>query len=423
VVEAATRPAWAEIDLGAIRHNTRVLSRLAAPAELCAVVKADAYGHGAVPVARAALGAGATSLAVAVVEEAVELLAAGIAAPVLVLAEASREAVQLAVSYGVPSRAVPQGAVPQGSRAAAGDAGRAGVALSVYTPAGIRAAEAAGRKASCSVDVHLKMDSGMHRVGADPSEIVMLAREVRDSEYLRLRSVWTHLAVAEGVTDQEVSYTKEQIRLYEGALGRLGAAGIEVPLRHAANSAGTIAHPESRFDMVRCGIALYGQLPAAELVSFLDQRGLELRSALSFKARVVQTRRLGAGERPSYGRRRALGEDSVVAVVPVGYADGVPRAWFERGGSVLVRGRRRPLAGTVTMDMIVVDCGPDRDAEVEVGDEVVLIGRQGHDSLDASEWARALGTISYEVLCGIGPRVPRVFVDPGAGSDDSGTED
>jgi alanine racemase len=162
--------------------------------------------------------------------------------------------------------------------------------------------------------------------------------------------------------------------------------------------------------MVRCGIALYGELPAPELAGTLAP-GEALRPVMSLKARVVFVRNLRAGERPSYGRKRALPEDSVVAVVPIGYADGVPRAWFDKLGTVLVGGKPRPLAGTVTMDQIVIDCG--LNSGVAVGDEVVLIGRQGAASLSASDWASALGTISYEVLCGIGPRVPRVIVERG----------
>jgi len=352
------------------------------------VVKADAYGHGAVAVARAAIEGGATWLGVAVVEEGVELREAGITAPVLVLSEPPPEAMAEAVSNGL---------VP-----------------TVYTKSGIAAAEQAakGAKAAKSaagpVDVHLKVDSGMHRVGADPDETVALARAVDDSPHLRLGSVWTHLAVAEGLGEEDRNFTREQIRRYEEVLSRLDSAGVAVPLRHAANTAGTIVHPATRYDMVRCGIAIYGELPARELAPILETAGETLLPVMSLKARVMLVRALGAGERPSYGRQRALADDSVVAVIPLGYADGVPRAWFDRNGTVLVGGQHRPLAGTVTMDQIVIDCGTN--SGVGVGDEVVLIGRQGASVLSASDWATLLGTISYEVLCGIGPRVTRVVV-------------
>jgi alanine racemase len=397
--EATKRPVWAEIDLDAVRHNVGVLRRLAAPADLCAVVKADAYGHGAVPVSTAAVAAGATRLGVAVVEEGVELRGAGITAPVIVLSEPAPEAMPDAIANGLEP--------------------------TLYTAGGIDAAEravpSAGRATAFSpVTVHVKVDTGMHRVGADASEALELVRRVNGSRKLRLGSVWTHLAVADGTTDEDREYTTEQLQRYEEVLAVVESSSVEVPLRHAANSAGAIAHPRSRYGMVRCGIALYGEAPSPELAPVIAGAGETLRPVMSLKARVTLVKELAAGERPSYGRRRALGEDSVVATVPIGYADGVPRAWFEKGGSVLIGGESRQLAGTVTMDQIVVDCGPvGRDPKVSVGDEVVLIGCQQGSVLGASEWAERLGTISYEVLCGIGPRVPRVYLglpDPGRGS-------
>jgi alanine racemase len=391
--EATLRPVWAEVDLEAVRHNAGVLRRLCAPARLCAVVKADAYGHGAVAVGRAALEGGASWLGVAVVDEGIELRRAGVRAPVLILSETAPEAIPEAVAHGL--------------------------VLTVYTADGIAAAERAARSAGTSVRVHLKVDTGMHRVGADPDDVRRLAETIRDSAHLELESVWTHLSVADGTTKDDLEFTAAQLGLYEDQLALLAGAGIEVPLRHAGNSAGAIAHPQSHYDMVRCGIALYGELPASQLAPFLERSSESLRPAMSLKARVSFVRELPAGERPSYGRRRPLPEESLVATVPAGYADGIPRAWFDNGGGVLIGGHRYPLAGTVTMDQIVVDCGPPgRQPQVSVGDEVVLIGSQGGASLSAAEWAATLGTISYEVLCGIGPRVPRVYI--GAGDRDRG---
>jgi alanine racemase len=389
MAEAKMRPVWAEIDLDAVRHNARALRRLSATV-LCAVVKADGYGHGSVATARAALEGGANWLGVAVVEEGVELRQSGIEAPVLVLSEPTAAEMIAATSNGL--------------------------AFALYTRDGIASAEKAAMQTGLVADVHLKLDSGMHRVGADPSDVAELARAIAKSPHLRLGSVWTHLAVADGVTDQDRAFTDRQIRLYNEVLSKIAASGIDVPMRHASNSAGAIAHPDARFDMVRCGIALYGQPPAPELRPLIEELGIDLKPVLSLKARVSQVRELARGERPSYGRRRALPEDSTVAVIPIGYADGLPRAYFDRGGSVLVGGRRRPLAGTVTMDQAIVDCGPG--SGVAVGDEVVLIGSQGDETLTATDWAELLGTISYEVLCGIGPRVPRVLVDHEQGAED-----
>ncbi|MGH8995403.1 MAG: alanine racemase, partial [Acidimicrobiales bacterium] len=206
---------------------------------------------------------------------------------------------------------------------------------------------------------------------------------------------------------EDREFTDLQLSRFEAHLAELEARGVRPALRHAANSAGTIAHPRARFDMVRTGIALYGELPHPSMAAALATAGdgAALRPVMSLRSQVVAVRRLDAGERPSYGRLRPLPEASTVATVPVGYADGVPRRLFDNGGEVLIGGRRRPLAGAVTMDQIVVDCGAD---DVAVGDEVVLIGPQGDGHIGASEWAERLGTISYEVLTGIGPRVPRV---------------
>jgi len=408
---------WAEIDLDAVRHNAGVMKRLVAPAALCAVVKADAYGHGAVAVARAAIEGGATWLGVAVAEEGVELREAGITAPVLVLSEPPPEAMAEAVSHGLVPTVYTRAGITAAESAAASVPPRARALAAQAHGSVAPTAGSATEPGTRKVDVHLKVDTGMHRVGADPAEAVALASAISESRHLRLGSVWTHLAVAEGVGDEDRSFTSEQIRRYDEVLAQLAGAGIAVPMRHAANSAGAIAHPSSRYDMVRSGISIYGELPASELAPLLEAAGERLLPVMSLTARVMLVRRLAAGERPSYGRRRALREDSVVAVIPLGYADGVPRAWFERNGTVLVGGQHRPLAGTVTMDQIVIDCGAD--SGVKVGDEVVLIGRQGGASLTASDWADLLGTISYEVLCGIGPRVTRVVGELGGDPEES----
>ncbi|HLH27907.1 MAG TPA: alanine racemase [Acidimicrobiales bacterium] len=378
------RPAWADVDLTAVRHNAGLLCRVAAPAGLCAVVKADGYGHGGVSVARAAVDGGATWLAVALVEEGLALRQAGVEVPILLLSEPPLDAMPDAVSNGI---------VP-----------------TVYTRAGVdelaKAAAAVGR---APVDVHLKVDTGMHRVGAGIHEVVGLAGAVAAAGPLRLGALWTHLAVAEGAGQEEVEFTLRQLERFEEALGSLAESGHRPALTHVANSAGAIALPASRRDLVRCGISVYGVAPTPALGDALAGQcgGEKLRPVLSLRTRVTYVRELEAGERLSYGLRRPLPSAATVATCPIGYADGVPRRLFDSGGEVLIRGRRRPLAGTVTMDQIVVDCGPPGEGRVEVGDEVVLLGRQGNEEITADEWAARLGTISYEVLCGIGPRVPR----------------
>jgi alanine racemase len=351
------RPTRAEIDLDAIRHNVSVLADLVAPAAMCTVVKADAYGHGDVPVAEAALEAGASWLAVALVEEGVRLREAGVESPILLLSE------------------------PR-----VGDAPE--VVHWRLTPTAYRSEfiSALAREAEGPLDVHVKLDTGMHRVGAPAEALADLVGAILPP--LRLGAIWTHFAVA----DEDPDFTGLQIEHFRRAV-----AGLNVPF-HLANTAGAVLFPRARADLVRVGLGTYGLHPCPE-----TRQVVELRPAMRVVSRVSYVRRLPAGSRPSYGRRRALGAESTVATVPIGYADGMPRLLSD-SGEVLIGGRRHPLAGTVTMDQIVVDMGND---PVRVGDEVVLIGRQGDEEVTADDWARLVGTISYEIVCAIGARVPR----------------
>jgi len=371
------RPAWAEVDLAALRHNVEVLRRIASPAAVCAVVKADGYGHGSVAVARAAVEAGAAGLAVALVEEGVVLRDAGIHAPILLLSEPPAAA-------GAASEVVAQRLTP-----------------TVYTAEGIEAFGAAAASIGRPLGVQLKVDTGMHRVGADPATAVELARRVHEHPHLELEAVWTHFAVADDAAQEEV--TARQQQRFADACAAIEAAGVPVPVRHAANAAGTL-YAGAHLDVVRPGIAAYGYDPDP------SRPNPDLRPVLSLKAEVSFCKVLEAGERLSYGLRYEVRQRSMIATVPLGYADGVPRRLGETGACVLIGGRRRPIAGTVTMDQILVDCGPPEEAGVARGDEVVLLGRQGDDEITADDWAERLGTISYEILCGIGPRVPRIHV-------------
>jgi len=367
------RPTRVEIDLDAIRHNVATLRALVAPAAVLAVVKADAYGHGAVPVARAAVEAGATALGVALVEEGVELRDAGIEVPVLVLSEPRPEA----AAEVVGRRLTPV----------------------VYTDAGIDAlAKAVADRGSPPLPVHLKVDTGMHRVGAHGEGAVTLAQRVADHGELELAGICTHFAVADEPTDP---YTEVQLARFDEVRRALAGAGLEPHHVHAANSAAAIGFPGARFDLVRAGIAIYGVLPAPGVGADLG-----LRPALALRSAVSHVKRLRAGDRVSYGLRYELPRDATIATVPIGYADGVPRNLAATGAEVVVRGSRRPIAGTVTMDQLMVDVG---DLPVEVGDTVTLIGADGDESVTAEEWAERLGTIGYEIVCGIGPRVPREY--------------
>lgn len=357
------RPTRVEIDLDAIAHNVRHLIGLVAPAAVCAVVKADAYGHGDVPVAEVALEAGAETVAVALVEEGIRLREAGIEAPILLL-------------YEPPVRDAPL--VAQWS-----------LTPTVQREEFVEAVAAAGSTAA-----HLAVDTGMHRAGADPADAVGLATAVERAG-LQVAGTWTHLAVAES----DPGFTEEQLGRFAAVLADLSAAGIDPGTRHAANSAAAIHHPAARLDMVRIGIALYGLDPDP------SRPDPELRPAMAVVSGVTGVRSLPAGARPSYGRRRPLPAAGRVATVPMGYADGYPRS-LPPGFPVLVGGRPCPLAGTVTMDQVVVDVG---DADISVGDDVVLLGRQGDAAVSADDWAAELGTINYEVVTRIGTRVPRVY--------------
>jgi len=370
------RPAWVDVDLDAVRANARALADLAAPAALLATVKADAYGHGAVPVARAALEAGATWLGVAFVEEGIELRDAGIDAPVLLLSEPPPAAAPTVVAQ----RLTPI----------------------VYTASGIDALGAAAAAAGVRLPVHLKVDTGMHRVGCTPDDAVALAKGVDAHAGLVLEGMATHLAVAD---EADRAYTEAQLDAFDRVLVAVTETVGRPPVVHAANSAGALAYPHARYDLVRVGITLYGIAPSPVVAG-----AVPLLPALSLHARVAYVKELPAGARVSYGLRYTLDRPSRIATVPVGYADGVPRGLGSTGGEVLVGGRRRPIAGTVTMDQLLVDVGDD---EVQVGDDVVLLGTQGDLTIDADEWATRLDTIPYEVVTRLGGRLPRHHVGSG----------
>jgi alanine racemase len=238
----------------------------------------------------------------------------------------------------------------------------------------------------------------MHRVGCDPADAVSVADAVAaHAGALRLQGVWTHLAMADEPADP---FTQEQLRRFDDTLAALASAGHRPPLVHVANSAGALAHPGARRDLTRAGIAIYGISPGHGV----DELTRELQPVLSLRARVSFVKRVAAGERISYGLRHAFERPTTVATVPIGYADGVARRLSGAGAHVLIGGRRCPIVGVVTMDQILVDVG---DAAVGVGDEVVLLGRQGDEAVRAEEWADLLGTIGYEVVCAIGKRIER----------------
>lgn len=360
---------WAEIDLQAIRDNVKALKGFLDPkTKFLAVVKANGYGHGDAQVAKAAIEAGADWLAVARVHEGESLRRAGILAPILLLAEPPLGALQQVFHLNLTPTIYTQGMV-----------------------------NALSRMDHSDISVHVKVDTGMHRYGASPQEILPLIDSIQELNGVSITGIWSHFAVADDVLNP---YTKHQHEVFLDVLGEIGPPA-QGWLKHLSNSAGTLSFPEAHFDMVRAGIAIYGIYPSSDLSD-----RVHLRPAMTLKSRVGLTKRLKAGESISYGQRYTLLSDANVATIPVGYADGMRRALTNKG-ALLIRGRRYGICGTVTMDHLLTDVGDD---QVEVGDEVVLLGAQGQESIFAEEIAEILGTIPYEIVCGINARVPRIYV-------------
>lgn len=369
--------AEARIDLAALRHNCRELkSRLGEGVELCPVLKADAYGHGALHCVGAVAGAGADRIAVATAAEAVLVRSVATDIPILVLGALAPGEIEMAISAGADVGAWETG----------------------FLATLAEQATAAGRV----VGVHVKYDTGMGRLGTtDPELVLELARTAEAHPNLRLAAIWTHFATSD---EEDTTFRDLQRDRLAELAERARREFPEVKI-HAANSAALIADPACHFDMVRPGVAIYGMDPFGD-----DPADHDLKPVLSFHSWVASVKDFDRGDSAGYGRTWTADGPTRVALVPVGYGDGVRRGLSNKG-EVLIGGRRYPISGTVSMDNITVDLGPDSD--VRVGDEVTLIGRQGQEAILAEQVAVPLGTINYEVTCGLSPRVPRV----GTGSD------
>ncbi len=368
---------WAEIDLDAIAHNVRAFKRhVGGRVEVYAVVKANAYGHGAVPVARTALEAGATRLAVHRAVEGIELRRAGLDAPILLMGYTSPAGAEQVVRW----RLTP----------------------SLITVEFAQALSAQATATGLVVPVHVKVDTGMSRYGLLPDEVVPFVQALQALPGLRLEGLFTHFATADAA-DQ--THVRRQLAVFQDVLAALRAAGITVPQVHAANSAATMRLPEAHFDAVRIGIAMYGLDPSDEWPPVF-----EIRPALALKSRVSRVRELPAGAGISYGRTFVTAAPTTVALVPVGYGDGYHRILSNRG-SVLIHGQRAPIRGRVCMDQFVVEVS--HIPGVQQDDEVVLVGRQGDACIRAEEVARLAETINYEVTTSLLPRVTRIYLKDG----------
>ncbi|HSM93902.1 MAG TPA: alanine racemase [Anaeromyxobacteraceae bacterium] len=366
------RPCWAEIDLDALAHNVRALAARAAPTRLMAVVKANAYGHGAVACGRTALEAGAVALAVVCVDEGEELRRAGITAPVIVM------------GYTPPSNA---------GRVAALD-----LQPAVGDVAFVEALSRAARERGATVAIHLELETGLNRHGLLPDALVALAERARALPGIRVEGIFTHFAAAE---EGDQRFTRRQFEILKATASRVPW----IPTRHCSASASTLLDPEMALDLVRPGLSMYGYKPAPWVGSEDD-----LRPVLSLRARVARVLGIAAGETVGYGRTWAASRASRIALVMCGYGDGYRRGFGNRA-HVLVHGRRAPVVGRVAMDMCMVDV--TALPEVVQGDVVTLLGRDGDEKVDADELATLADTISWEVLTGITHRVPRLYLKDG----------
>ncbi len=365
-IERATK---AIVDLNAIAHNvSQVRKRIGSQRDLMAVVKADGYGHGAVKVSLSALKSGANCLGVAVPEEGEEIRRAGLDAPITVLGLIQPEEAYKIIDFGLEQ-----------------------------TICSIEVAEALNQIASdrgTAVDVHIKIETGMGRVGVQPNDTVAFARRIGKLRHLNVKGIFSHFSCAD---EMDKTFSTKQIEIFDGVVREIESSGIRIPKRHMANSAAILDLPESYYDLVRPGIMIYGLYPSPEV-----SHSIELKPAMTFVTRVTFVKEVPPGTSISYGRTFITDKEIPVATLPVGYADGYSRALSGRG-EVLVKGHRAPLIGRICMDMCMIDVS--RVENVQPGDEVVLFGQ----GLPADEVAEKLGTINYEVVCAVGKRVPRVY--------------
>lgn len=364
---------WAEIDLDAIAFNVRAFKRhVGERVELFAVVKANAYGHGSTPVARTALEAGATRLAVHRAIEAVELRRAGITAPILVMGYTPPSGAKMIVRHNLTP--------------------------SLITPEFAQAVSAEATHAGQVIPLHVKVDTGMGRYGLLPEEVVDFCRALTLLPGIKLEGLFTHFATADAA---DPAHVRRQLATFLQVTFAVEAAGIHIPLRHTANSAATMKLSDSHLDAVRPGIAMYGMNPSDQWLP-----AFEIRPALTLKSRVSRVRVLPSGSGISYGRTFITAHPTPVALVPVGYGDGYHRALSNKG-SVLIHGQRAPILGRVCMDQFVVDITGIEG--VQQDDQVVIVGRQGEAEIRAEEVAQLAGTINYEVTTSLLPRVARVY--------------
>lgn len=374
---------WAEVDLNAIAHNVRELRRITNPkARLMVAVKANAYGHGMIEVARQALQSDADALGVARVNEGVLLRKAGINAPILIF------------GYSPPSET---------ARLVEFD-----LTQTVHSYKTARTLSDTASSLNVKINIHIKVDTGMGRLGLLPDNrrtdsdrsAVDEVKAIAGLEDLNLEGIFTHFATADW---SDKSYAEKQFQIFSNFLDQLHKAGLKFSLKHAANSGAIIDMPQTHLDMVRAGISVYGLYPSDEI----DKSRIKLLPAMSLKARIIHLKKVPAGFMVSYGITHKTKKPTTIATVPVGYGDGLSRLMSSHG-HMLVHGRKAPIVGRVCMDLTMLDVG--HIPEIKIEDEVVVFGRQGNESITADEIAKSINTINYEIVTGISDRVPKVYL-------------
>ncbi len=372
--------AWAEINLDNIAHNVREIRKITSKrAEIMGVVKADAYGHGVFEVTKTLLDNGVDSLAVSMLDEAIQLRKNGIDVPILILGYTDPVRAEEIISYNVTQ--------------------------TVFSHDLAEALSQAALKMGKKVKIHIKVDTGMTRIGFMPGySAVKNIMKIDKLPGIIIEGLFTHLACAD---EKDKSYTKMQFEKFMSIWNELNRIGIIIPLKHAANSAAIIENPEIHMDIVRPGIIIYGLYPSEEV----DKKRIGLKPAMSLKANVILVKDVEPGTSISYGRTFTTERKSRIATIPVGYADGYTRLLSNKG-SVLLNGGKAPIVGRICMDQCMIDV-TDLENEVRVGDEVILIGTQGNSTISADSIAKDLGTINYEVVSLIGKRIPRFYISNG----------
>ena len=366
------RPTRVEIDLDSIAYNIhQIRKKVGNKTKIMAVMKANAYGHGAVEVAKVAIDAGAQWLAVALVEEAIQLREAGIQSPILILGSTPPDQVHEVIKYNLSQTVCSRELIETLSNEA--------------------------QSWNQTAKVHIKVDTGLGRLGIFPEEVAAFVKESTCLEGIEIEGIFTHFSVA----DEDKAFTELQIKKFKEVISNLEREKIHIPLKHAANSAAVVGFASSYFNLVRPGIILYGLYPSPEM-----NRTIPLKPAMSFKTKITYLKRVPAGYSLSYDRTFTTERKSLIAILPVGYADGYPRALSNKG-EVLIKGKRAPVVGMICMDMTLVDVTHIPD--VKIGDEVVLFGKQNGAQISADEIASKSDLINYEILCGISKRVPRIY--------------